>query len=410
MTIDELKSYKKIYILGYGIEGKATHMFLKKFCPEVEIGIGDEKIDPNYLEKQLDYDLIIKSPGIRLEKVQGTYTTATNIFFANSKHTVIGITGTKGKSTTATLVHNLLKNAHKKSLLAGNIGIPMLDVLTNNEDEDSYVVLELSSYQLEDIAYSPHISVILNIYEELHNHNNFDEYRKAKFMIAQQAKPQDILIYNPRLPELHELLSSTSAIKVVFDEEIGKFAFDRSINPDSVKVLATIAKTLQIEDSVVQDTLDTYETLPHRLQNIGKYNGITFINDSAANHPQAVIHALNSVENVKTILLGGQDRGFNFKNVIELIKEKKVEHVVLFPDTQEKIISMLKDNNSIPEVFSTNSMDAAVEYAFLHTPYGATCLLSPGAPSYLMFKGFPERGEVFKQAIKNYAQENSKKS
>jgi len=407
MTIDELKNYKRIYLLGYGIEGKATYAFLNKYCPDVEIGIGDEKLDPTYLEKQSEYDLIIKSPGIRFEKVQGTYTTATNIFFANSKHKTIGITGTKGKSTTATLAHNLLLKAHKKSFLAGNIGVPMLDILTNDIDEDSYIVLELSSYQLEDIAFSPYISVILNIYEELHNHSNFDEYRKAKFMIAQQAKKSDFLIYGEQLPELEELLASTEAQKIPLDEKIGTFVFDPTINSDSVKVLLSISKILHIDESILQETLDSHESLPHRLQEVGQFSGIRFINDSAANHPQATVHALHAIENVHTIILGGLDRGFDFKEVVNLLKEKKVAQIILFPNTQDKIANLLIGADFHPDTFQTESMEAAVEYAFMHTPYGSTCLLSPGAPSYLMFKGFPFRGEAFIQAIKKYAQENS---
>jgi UDP-N-acetylmuramoylalanine--D-glutamate ligase len=407
MTIEELKKNKSIYLLGYGIEGKATHEFLKKFCPDVEIGIGDEKLDPDYLDKQIDYDLIIKSPGVRIDKIRGTYTTATNIFFANATQKIIGITGTKGKSTTATLIYNMLVKAGKNALLAGNIGVPMLDILTNDESSDSYVVLELSSYQLEDIAYAPHISIILNIYEELHNHASFDEYRKAKFMIAQQASEKDFLIYNPNLLELDELLSSTSAQKIPFVENSSGVSHNLSINDDSVKALLTLGNILDINTDVLQKTFSDFQNLPHRLQHVGVFNDILFIDDSAANHPQATVHALKSVENIATIILGGQDRGFDFSSVVHELKNQNIQHIILFPDTQEKIRKLLDEQAGyMPEIFYTDSMMKAVQHAFEHTAKHAVCIMSPGAPSYLMFSGFPARGEAFIQEVKTYAEKN----
>ncbi len=407
MTINELSSFKKIYLLGYGIEGKSTHAFLNKYCPNVEVGIGDISIDSDYLEKQLEYDLVIKSPGIRFDKVRGNYTTATNIFFANSNHKTIGITGTKGKSTTATLTHQLLQRAGKKTALAGNIGSAMLDILTNNVDNDTYIVLELSSYQLEDIAYSPHISIILNIYEELHNHETFDEYRKAKFMIAQHADENDFLLYNRNLPELNELLTSTKAKKIPFMDSIGEFNYDRSLNGDTVKALVTLTEILELEKKTIQETLDGYIALPHRMQEVGTYSGIKFINDSGANHPMASVHALKNTENIRTVLLGGQDRGFNFDEVARCLKESGVETIILFPDTQDKITHALETVEEYnPKIFYTDSMKEAVSLAFVHTPSGATCLMSPGAPSYLMYKHFPARGDAFIQEISEYAKKN----
>lgn len=408
MTIKELNQHKKVYILGYGIEGKSVHEFMKKFCPHVEIGIGDAKLDPNYLDKQLEYDLVIKSPGIRCDMVRGTYTTPTNIFFANTPHITIGITGTKGKSTTSTLTNQLLQKAGKKSVVAGNIGMPMLDILTEGVDDDTYVVLELSSYQLEDIAHAPHISIILNIYEELHNHKTFVEYRRAKFMIAQSAHEDDMLVYNPELPELDELLLSTSAKKIPFIQDIGSYRYSRSLNGDTVKALLTLANILDFESDIVQKTLDSYIALPHRMQDVGTYAGIRFINDSAANHPMATVHALKNTENVRTIILGGQDRGFNFEEVATGLKDAGVETVILFPDTQEKISRAIESVHAYnPSIYYTDSMKEAVSLAFTHTPSGSTCLMSPGAPSYLMFAHFPARGESFVQEISAYAKKNS---
>lgn len=411
MTIEELKKCKKIYLLGYGIEGQATHRFLKKFCPRVEVGIGDQKDDPLYLEKQRDYDLVIRSPGVSLQLVRTargqSHTTATNIFFANAPFKTIGITGTKGKSTTATLVYELLQKDGFASCLAGNIGRAMLDLLTEEIEPGAAVVLELSSYQLEDVHYSPHISCVLNVYEELHNHSDFDSYRKAKYAIASHTTKKDFLIYNPKLPHLSELLKGTHAKKIPFAPAESSLSFSPMLNQDTVQALVTIAEVLRIQNSLVQKVLNAYHGLPHRLEKIGKYNGITFINDSAANHPQATLHALAAVENVATIFLGGQDREFNFTDVVRTLKEKNVRNIVLFPDTQQKILDLLSHtDNYNPIVCRTDSMEEAVRFVYEQTQPDSVCLMSPGAPSYSMYTGFPARAEAFINAIHTYAKKD----
>ena len=159
MKIEDLKRYKKILILGYGIEGKASEKFIQKFHPGAEIGIADVKIDPHFLETQKEYDLAIRTPTLRPEFITIPYTTGTNLFFANVSNTVIGVTGTKGKSTTVSLLHHILLTAGLQSRLCGNIGIPMLEALNDGVDPNDIFVVELSSYQLEDIQYSPNIAV-----------------------------------------------------------------------------------------------------------------------------------------------------------------------------------------------------------------------------------------------------------
>src|SRR3989338_5520171 len=126
MKLEELRQFSKILLIGYGVEGQATYKFLQKVLPDIEIGISDQKDGPDYLDKQKYFDFAIRSPGVRKELIWIPYTTATNIFFGNVTGTVIGITGSKGNSTTASLTHSILKQAGLKSHLAGNIGNPML--------------------------------------------------------------------------------------------------------------------------------------------------------------------------------------------------------------------------------------------------------------------------------------------
>jgi UDP-N-acetylmuramoylalanine--D-glutamate ligase len=211
VKLDQLKQHKKILLLGYGIEGQATERFLKKFHPSAEIGIADRKDDPNYLNRQRDYDLAIRTPLLRPKYVTIPYTTATNLFFANVPNTTIGITGTKGKSTVVSLLHHTLKKAGISSKLHGNIGSPMLDALTEGSSHEDVFVLELSSYQLEDIHYSPHVACLLNVYHELHNHDTYDEYFTAKSHITTFQTPNDHFFYNSSDERIVRLASSTRA-------------------------------------------------------------------------------------------------------------------------------------------------------------------------------------------------------
>ena len=201
MKLKDLKKYKKILILGYGKEGQATERFLKKYHPTALIGIADQKIDPNYLDEQKKYDLVIRSPGVPKHLVTQPYTTATNIFLANIDNVVIGVTGTKGKSTTVSLIYAILKQAGRTAHLIGNIGRPMLDTMLQEIGKEDIFVCELSSYQLDDIEYSPHISVVTNLFpEHMNYHGSLDAYYQAKKNILKFVKIDDYYCYNPKYP------------------------------------------------------------------------------------------------------------------------------------------------------------------------------------------------------------------
>ena len=158
---------KKVLILGYGIEGKATESFIRTRFPDIKRGIADQNEGPDYLQKQLDYDLVIKTPGIPKRFVTKPYTTATNIFFESvSRNQIIGVTGSKGKSTTASLIAHILRSSYNDVRLVGNIGTPVLSSLELPYSTDTLFVFELSSYQLDDLKYSPHISIIVSLFPE----------------------------------------------------------------------------------------------------------------------------------------------------------------------------------------------------------------------------------------------------
>ncbi len=392
MTIEDLRKYRRILILGYGIEGKETELFLKKHLPESQIIVADRSEGSDYLKKQEDVDLVIKTPSIPPKLVTKPYTTATNIFFANVDSTLVGITGTKGKSTTSSLIYHILKKAGKSVYLAGNIGIPMLSLIDKVSSVD-IVVLELSSYQLQDIEYSPHIGVILNIYTDLHNHESFSAYQQVKMKIVAKSNATDYFVYNPAFPEL-----------TTIETRAKKIPLDSTNNDEDVKAAEIICQLLGVDSGAIEQGIQSFQPLPHRNQKIGTYNEIIFIDDSASTHPESTIKALRELGKVDTLICGGQNRDFELDELAHEIIASSVENVVLFPDTGNLLErSLLLSPKKAMRIFKTDSMELAVKFALAKTKPGNVCLLSPGAPSYLTFKNFEERGDKFVYYLDKYA-------
>lgn len=407
MKLEELKD-KKILILGYGIEGKATETFLRHHFPDTEIGVADQKDGPGYLERQKDYDVGIKSPGIRRELVTIPYTTATNIFFANAKGKTIGVTGSKGKSTTASLIYAILKEAGLKVHLVGNIGQSMLTEFLETNREDDIWVCELSSFQLSDIEYSPHISVILNLFpEHMDYHGGINSYYDAKKRILIRAGNTDYFVYNSAVHELHELANVTDAKAVPFVESL---PFDKKNihllgrhNVDNIRAAVTVAQILHINERNIENAIRHFKPLTHRLQLVGTFKGITFYDDAIATIPQATIAAIETLQNIGTIMLGGSDRGYDFSDLVDTIMYRKISNIVLFPDTGEKIVDVLKSKTKkLPRILQTKSMEDAIKFVYEHTPEGSICLLSCASPSFSLWKNFEEKGDLFAHFVKKY--------
>ncbi|MCR4277128.1 MAG: Mur ligase family protein, partial [Candidatus Roizmanbacteria bacterium] len=256
MKLNVLKKYKKILILGYGKEGQATERFLKKYHPNALIGIADKKNGPNYLDEQQKYDLVIRSPGIPKNLITRPYTTASNIFLANIDNVVIGVTGTKGKSTTVSLIYSILKTAGRSVHLIGNIGKPMLDEMLKEIGKEDVFVCEFSSYQLDDIKYSPHIAVILDLFpEHMNYHGNVENYYSAKKNILAKATSDDYFIYNPKFSELKSWTENSHCKNIPFEQNI--LIKDEDIpligkhNKENIKAAVTVAHLLNIDNDVI---------------------------------------------------------------------------------------------------------------------------------------------------------------
>lgn len=400
MRIEDLIHYKKILIVGYGIEGEATRRFLNKFHPNAHVDVVDQKDGNDYLKSQELYELAIKSPSVRKEQLTIPYTTATNLFFANCPSFTIGITGTKGKSTTATLLYQLLIKKNRNTFLAGNIGKPMLDLLTHNEiKEGDYVVLELSSYQLDDMQYSPHISIILNINEaHLNYHDTYENYVHAKLNIASHATPSDFYIYNDGNQEL--TAAKTKARKIPFQHSLLNH---NTVHQNTIDALLTCSHILNYSENDIKEVLSTFKNLPHRLQFIGNYQGITFIDDSASTTPSATIFALQSFKNIETLICGGIRRNQSLEEIYSAVKKAGVQHVAVFPDVSLDLIELCKDKEDHIDIQEVHTMRDAVIFSFEHTKPGNICLLSPGFASYNMYSGFPARGDDFQKCVQEYS-------
>lgn len=408
MKIEELRN-KKILILGYGKEGRVTEQYLKKVLSEAVIGHTDKNSDPQYLEKQKDYDLVIKTPGVPKALITQKYTTATNIFFANCKGTIIGITGTKGKSTTSSLIYHLLHTGGKQAHLVGNIGNPALSELMKPQGEDDIFVMELSSYQLDDIHYSPHISVVLNLFpEHMNYHGDVANYYDAKKNIVKFVKPEDYFIYNPKYKDLVQWASNAhchtqSFIPQTIPVRSEDLILQGEHNKENIQAALAVADLFYISKEDVVRALKTFKPLPHRLENVGTFHEITFYDDAISTTPESTIAALQTLKNVDTLFLGGEDRGYDFSNLVTVIVEKGIENIVLFPDSGEKIRALLQTKTSyLPRIFETRDMKAAVRFAYTHTRKKSICLLSTASPSYSVWKNFEEKGDLFKLYVRSY--------
>ena len=405
MKLAELEG-KKILIVGMGSEGKATLKFLKKHLQDAQIETVDEKSGPNYLDKQENYDLAIKSPGVALSALNIPFTTSTNIFFANFRGYTIGITGTKGKSTTTKLTYDILKAAHKPALLAGNIGVPMLEALEKNNVEETIAVCELSSYQLEGFNYSPNIAAITNIYNaHLPHHQGRDNYVAAKASILGKATPETIYLYNPDFRELVELAQQTPAQTIAISKkplaQPTQLAGD--FNAANIVMAQTIATILEVPKSIIVAAINGFEPLPHRQQLLGTFRSIKFYDDATSTTPESTVAALETLQPVDTLLLGGQDTGYDFSSLAATLLKTNVHNLVLFPDSGTKIKKLLADEQF--NILETTSMEEAVKFAYEHTRPGGICLLSTATPSFTVWSSYLEKADLFKKFAEKFGKE-----
>ena len=418
MKLNELKN-KKVLILGFGREGMDNFRFLRKIFPEKVLGVGDRDknskfkiqnsklirwhLGEDYLKALRNYDVIIKSPGVPFKilprNVLGKITSQTEIFFENCPGKIVGITGTKGKSTTASIIYKILKIGGVKAHLVGNIGKPVLSLLFRAKPKDVYVY-ELSSHQLYNLKKSPQIAVFLNIYpEHLDYYRNFKEYAAAKANITRYQTKDDYLVFNSEDKLVREIARKSKAKKIPIK---GKYY---SLNKVAAKA---VGKIFKIPQKIIEKAIREFKPLPHRLELVGNYKGITFYNDALSTIPETAILAMEALgKRVQTIFLGGFDRKIDFKKLAKKILENKnIENLILFPTTGEKIwkeIIHQSRGREVPKPFFVNNMPEAVKIAYQNTQKGKICLLSCASTSFSIFRDYKEKGNLFKKYVKKLA-------
>ena len=437
---------KRILLLGYGREGQSTWNVLRRLGTYEALDIADLKAPaavpedgtvwhtgPDYQKCMDDYDVVFKSPGIVLERPENEYRCSilsqTEVFFQCFRDQIIGITGTNGKSTVTTLLYHLLKQAGMDALLVGNIGIPALDHMEEVKP-DTRIVFELSCHQLEYMTVSPHIGILVNIHEEhLDHYGTMEKYVEAKHHIFKNQRPDDILICNVQcLPEegtcpsglIRAGMDGSGKELDVVQEQDGTWVHFRGksfcIPTDEIKLLGQhnyfdigvaygVCSILGMDDQVFARGLKTYEPLPHRLQYIGEREGVKYYDDSISTICDTTIQALKTLKDTDTVLIGGMDRGIDYRELIEYLSDCPVPHIILMEATGKRIYQEI--HKYYPEfknrarLILAEHLEDGVKRARQITRPGTSCVLSPAAASYGIFRNFEERGETFSRLVFN---------
>lgn len=453
-------SKKSVLVLGFGREGISTYKFLRRHFPLKKIGLADIKplsqfdnetvsllendnrltfhFGSSYLQALANYQIVIKSPGIthQLAEIQTAknkgvrFISQTTLFLELCSCNVIGVTGTKGKSTTASLIYHILQVAKKPVVLLGNIGKPPLDYYEGGTKNINYV-FEMSSHQLFDATQSPHVAVFLNIFpEHLDYYSNYTEYLRAKANITHFQKPSDVFISNCDFREISKIARKTRARKYEFSlkKEMNRGCFLRghyiyfsdakkeTMVVDSRKItlqgrhnlynvmaaiLAGHISGVSFDD--IAKAIYSFRPLEGRLETVGSINRVKFINDTLATIPQATLGAIEAVGTASlTLILGGFDRGVSLAILgRELSTKPNILNIILIGQTASKLKKVLvnyKFRGKIVDL-GRSTMTRIVSKALEITPSGGTVLLSPAATSFDMYKDYKDRGDQFAGAV-----------
>ena len=437
---------KRVSILGSGISGigaailakdKGYDVFLsdknkldskvKSKLDSISVSWEENKHTYNLLKKS---DLIIKSPGIPNESEiviklkKSNIKIISEIEFA-SLHTnsfVIGITGSNGKTTTTELIYHILKNSGLNVGIAGNIGTSFSKQIAENSFD--YYVLEISSFQLDDIIdFKPNIAVITNLFEDHLDRYNYDftKYIDSKLRITMNQENTDAILYNLNDKILKDAInrSGSKANKISYGINSSSFDGKNILIKNKKKTLMinieelslkgrhnllnamaaiTVADLLKISKDSIRESLLTFKGLPHRLENVLTIQGVNYINDSKATNVNATFYALDSMKPQTVWIVGGVDKGNDYSELLPLVREK-VKAIICLGVDNKKIIETFSP--IIDLIVETESMDEAVKISRKIAEKKDTVLLSPACSSFDLFKDYEDRGNQFKEAVRN---------
>lgn len=433
MNIDELKPIfkgKRVVILGFGREGRVWLDILRRLDCCAQIAVADMNpleleypdIQPicgeHYLEDCAEFDLILQSPGVivkdRLDdQTKAKILTQTEILLRLKPCKIIGITGTKGKSTSSSLIYHFLQACSVPSMLIGNIGVPPLKRLEEMTPE-TVAVCEMSCHQLEFVRHSPDIAVLLNIFpEHLDHYVDFEAYANAKRNIVRFQRKCDSAFVNA------DLLPAECAGRVyscafgkpadVWTDGRSIFIGDTEIPPEKIhtqlcgkhnlyNIAIALAAAFKAGADIDKclDALPDFKGLEHRLERVAVINGVEYINDSISTVPEAAIAAVNAFDGADCLILGGMDRGISYDVLGEFLNTGVVENVILLPDSGRRIGKLITNNNV--SVIHAENMEKAVTLASKTAKHRV--ILSPASASYGFYRNFEERGRHFKELVK----------
>ena len=417
---DNLKSLlagRRILIAGYGREGQSAERLVRTLLPDtppavaMQVENGRWKDTDGQGHADWPFDLVIKSPGtpnFQFPILNFQLTSLTDLFLQVYADLTIGVTGTKGKSTTSSLIAHLIPG----SILAGNIGIPLFDIV-EQLDEHSVVVAELSCHQLEVLHRSPHISLVINLFQEhLDHYPDYMAYKMAKLQIALHQQPSDHFFYCTDNAELRSLVESGKwkiesemhpySINAVSDDErdlLDAAPLQGEHNRSNALVACRVASlVLRQPLSAFRSPLSTFTPLRHRMERVGLFRGITWYNDSISTIPEAAIAALRALGRVDTLILGGFDRGIDYSPLVEFLNEHPTKNIVFVGAAGRRIKSQFSIFNF--QFILEDDYSKIVPWCAEHTPQGGVVLLSPAAASYDSFKNFEARGDFFTEQIR----------
>ncbi len=418
----------RIAILGFGREGKAILSFLRraKEYRGAVIETFDQKHGRGYLRNLKRFDIIFRSPGVpyalpelaRARRAGVVFSSATKLFFERFRGTIVGITGSKGKGTAATLLYRMLRRAGYKTFLGGNIGVPAINFL-RRASKKHIAVLELSSFQLQDLRQSPHIAVVLDVFpEHLDVHKNAREYFAAKARICRFQKQSDAVFY------FSDNVRSAGIARKSRGRKIGIRAVSAPLRNTSMA--AAVARYLGVEQPIIAGVLKSFRGLPHRLEFVRslrieprnladrladqRRKSVRFYNDSAATNPHATAFALAHFKEPLVLIAGGKDKGLDYAPLVRAIRRaRNVKAIILIGKNRKKIHAALSGiTNYKLQITEANTLfsatKAAYRFAKIHAAGGSgahpVVLFSPAAASFDMFRDYADRGDKFKRIVR----------
>lgn len=433
-----LEDKKRILIWGFGREGRSTCRLLQRLFPGRTLWIADdnavdtsdfENVEFIHLAAQEphfdSFDLIMKSPGIavlRDDVPMDRLCSQTELFLSVLREQVIGVTGTKGKSTTSSLLYHIISGVHEDTVFCGNIGIPCFDMLDRIGD-DTVIVFEMSCHQLEFATCSPSTAVLLNLHEEhLDHYVTYENYIRAKSHILTFQRESDFAVLNlenidtlnafggdgQRLYVGKDILIDARSIScpygsITVNEDDTQLVGAHNLYNISV-VYYICRRLFDIADERFLELLATFSPLPHRLQKLGTFDGVTYYDDSISTICESAVSAIRSLGNVGTILLGGMDRGIDYTELIDCLFDVHIDNHVLIGAAGKRLEQLIAQRTAETGIARNTYLAAdftdAVHSAMRMTEKGKICLLSPAAASYDMFRNFEARGDEFARLVR----------